>query len=54
MPSFVKNGIFGLSITYPIVDWTDEEVFDYLDNNEIPFSAEYMRNGEYYTYLKNR
>jgi 3'-phosphoadenosine 5'-phosphosulfate sulfotransferase (PAPS reductase)/FAD synthetase len=40
-------GIFGLTICYPILDWSDEDVFDYLNDNDLPFSAEYLKNGEY-------
>ncbi len=40
-------GIFGLTICYPILDWSDEDVFDYLHENNLPFSDEYMKNGEY-------
>lgn len=47
LTSYEPVGIFGLSICYPIFDWTDEDVFDYLDDNQLPFSKEYMKNGEY-------
>ena len=41
MPEFVSGGIFGLDILYPIVDWTDKEVWEFLISNKIPISAEY-------------
>lgn len=47
MPDFVETGIFGMSLVYPIVDWTDDDVFEYLVTNNIPFSDEYVVNGEY-------
>lgn len=46
MPEFVESGIFGMSLVYPIVDWQDKDVFDYLAENDIPFSDEYVLNGE--------
>lgn len=46
MPPFVEKGIFDLSIVYPIVEWTDDDVFDYLHEHEIPISKEYFENGE--------
>jgi 3'-phosphoadenosine 5'-phosphosulfate sulfotransferase (PAPS reductase)/FAD synthetase len=47
LTAFEKCGIFNLSICYPIYDWTDDDVFDYLVENDIPFSKEYIVNGEY-------
>jgi len=41
MPNFVENGLFGLSMLFPIYDWSDEEVFQYIADNNIPLSAEY-------------
>ena len=33
MPTYkTSNGVFGLAIYYPFVDWTEEEVYDYLNN----------------------
>jgi 3'-phosphoadenosine 5'-phosphosulfate sulfotransferase (PAPS reductase)/FAD synthetase len=46
MPDFVEVGIFGMSLVYPILDWVDEDVFDYLDLHNLPFSDEYRENGE--------
>jgi 3'-phosphoadenosine 5'-phosphosulfate sulfotransferase (PAPS reductase)/FAD synthetase len=47
MNEFEPNGIFGLNICYPILDWSDEDVFDYLHFFKLPFSDEYRKNGEY-------
>jgi 3'-phosphoadenosine 5'-phosphosulfate sulfotransferase (PAPS reductase)/FAD synthetase len=41
MPSVVENGIFGMTIIYPIYDWTDKEVWTYIKENDISVSAEY-------------
>jgi len=41
MPAFVESGLFGMSVLYPIVEWTDEEVFTWLRANEISISLEY-------------
>jgi 3'-phosphoadenosine 5'-phosphosulfate sulfotransferase (PAPS reductase)/FAD synthetase len=54
MPSFVERGIFDLSMLYPIYDWTDDDVFDYLHENEIPMSQEYFVNGEVVDYLQRK
>lgn len=54
MPQFVEKGIFDLSIVYPIYNWTDTDVFDYLYENQIPFSKEYQQNGEWDKYWENR
>lgn len=53
MPEFVENGIFNIALVYPIVDWEDKDVFDYLITNDIPFSDEYRENGELEAHLKN-
>jgi 3'-phosphoadenosine 5'-phosphosulfate sulfotransferase (PAPS reductase)/FAD synthetase len=42
MGHHTKNGIHGLEILYPIYDWTDEEVFQYLRDNNIQLSKEYV------------
>lgn len=41
MPVFVANGLQGLSFLYPILDWSDKQVWDYIRENKIEFSAEY-------------
>lgn len=41
MPVYVKNGLFGLNFIYPIVDFTDEEVWAIIHSKKIPFSEEY-------------
>lgn len=41
MSEKVDKGIFGLTLVYPIYDWTDEEVFQYLADNNLPISHEY-------------
>lgn len=38
---FIECGIFELSISFPILDWSDEEVLMYLYQEEIPLSSEY-------------
>ena len=47
MHEFEPDGIFGLSICYPILDWTNIDVFDYLYDNNLKCSEEYLKNGEY-------
>jgi 3'-phosphoadenosine 5'-phosphosulfate sulfotransferase (PAPS reductase)/FAD synthetase len=51
MKELETNGIFGLAICYPILDWTDVDVFDYLTENKIAISKEYYVNGELESYL---
>jgi 3'-phosphoadenosine 5'-phosphosulfate sulfotransferase (PAPS reductase)/FAD synthetase len=46
MPEFVENGMFDISFSYPILDWEDDDVFDYLIENGITLSKEYEVNGE--------
>jgi 3'-phosphoadenosine 5'-phosphosulfate sulfotransferase (PAPS reductase)/FAD synthetase len=41
MQHFVENGIFGLTILYPIYDWTEDEVWKYINANNIEISKEY-------------
>lgn len=41
MPEIVKGGIFGLTILYPIVSWTDKEVWEFIRSRKIPVSEEY-------------
>lgn len=53
LPSFVVEGIFGISMCYPIFDWTDDDVFQYLIENNVPFSDEYRKNGELAAYLES-
>ena len=42
MVPYIENGIFDLSIIYPIYDWTDDEVFEYIRVNNLPLSDEYV------------
>ena len=51
MQSVVTKGIFGLTLYYPIYNWTDEEVFAYINQNNIQLSKEYnslLVGGEYF------
>lgn len=41
MPQVIQNGLFGKSFLYPIVDWTDCEVWATIFANNIPYSPEY-------------
>jgi 3'-phosphoadenosine 5'-phosphosulfate sulfotransferase (PAPS reductase)/FAD synthetase len=41
MTESVDAGIYGLSMLYPIYDWTDEEVWEYIKLSNIPVSKEY-------------
>jgi len=47
MTEYVKNGIFGLNMSYPIYDWSDDDVFEYIHENGLNISKEYDVNGEY-------
>lgn len=47
MTEYEPNGIFGLAICYPILDWSSQDIFDYLVAHNLPFSNEYIENGEY-------
>lgn len=48
---FIENGMFGLYVCYPIFDWSDDDVFDYIVKHEIQLSDEYFENGEIMAYL---
>lgn len=50
----IADGLFGIHFCYPILDWTDIDVFDYLTSHDIPFSQEYLANGEISHYLQVR
>lgn len=36
-----EDGVFGLAVVYPIYDWTDQEVWEYIKQNQLPVSKEY-------------
>lgn len=36
-----KNGVFGFNFFYPIYDWSDQDVWDYIWYHMIPMSREY-------------
>lgn len=38
---FIQQGIFDLNISFPILDWSDDEVLQYLFNESILLSSEY-------------
>ena len=42
---YIKNGVFEMSVSYPIYDWLDSDVFEYLQVKGIYLSGEY--EGEY-------
>lgn len=42
---YIETGIFNISVSYPIFDWTDADVFAYLESRGIELSGEYR--GEY-------
>ena len=41
MTEFVENGLYGMGMLYPIYDWTDEEVWEYISVNNLSISNEY-------------
>lgn len=41
MPEFIPDGRFGLKMLYPIVDWTDDEVWEYIHRTKLAVSEEY-------------
>ena len=41
LPQFVEEGLFGVPQLYPIYDWTDDEVWRYIKENNIQVSKEY-------------
>jgi len=41
MEAYVKNGLFGLNFIYPIVDWTDDEVWAFIKDRNLEVSKEY-------------
>ena len=42
MPMLVPRGLFDMTFFYPIVDWTDAQVWAAIAYLEIPFSREYL------------
>ena len=50
MTDYIKNGIFGLNLSYPIFDWSDDDVFEYITTNKLAISDEYIKNGELAAY----
>lgn len=43
MPMLVPRGLFDMTFFYPIVDWTDAQVWAAIAYLEIPFSREYLQ-----------
>ena len=43
MGHYVKNGLFGLNFIFPIFDWSDAEVWEYIHTNGLRVSPEYER-----------
>lgn len=41
MPAYVEDGLFGLNLLYPIIEWSDADVFAYHRVYDLPLSAEY-------------
>jgi 3'-phosphoadenosine 5'-phosphosulfate sulfotransferase (PAPS reductase)/FAD synthetase len=39
--AWVVNGIWGIQNLYPILEWSDEKVFEFCRENSIPLSKEY-------------
>lgn len=54
MTDYVPNGIFGLNMVYPIFDWTDDEVFEYIHEQGLAISREYEINGELESYRNKK
>lgn len=54
MTEYVQNGIFGLNMCYAIYDWSDADVFDYIMQNQLTISDEYIKNGELDAYKKGQ
>ena len=54
MGVYHENGIFGLNMSYPIYDWTDTDIFDYITENNLEISAEYVKNGELDAYYASK
>ena len=50
LPAYIENGIFNINMSYPIYDWTDDEVFEYIIANNLDLSKEYTVNGELAAY----
>lgn len=48
------SGMFDLAILYPIFDWSDQDVWDYIITNKLSFSEEYLKNGEYSNFSTTR
>jgi 3'-phosphoadenosine 5'-phosphosulfate sulfotransferase (PAPS reductase)/FAD synthetase len=42
MPEVVEDGLFGAKMVYPILHWSDEEVWHCIHSRNIPFSSEYQ------------
>lgn len=38
---FTRDGLFGQACVFPIYNWSDEDVWKFIDEYQIPFSKEY-------------
>ena len=47
MVEYEPTGIFGLGISYPILDWDNYDVFNYLHENSQYISKEYLKDADY-------
>jgi 3'-phosphoadenosine 5'-phosphosulfate sulfotransferase (PAPS reductase)/FAD synthetase len=45
MRLFENRGLYNMSMLYPIYDWSDEQIWTYIVQNNIPVSKEYKGNG---------
>ena len=43
MPMLVPRGLFDMTFFYPIVEWTDAQVWAAIAYLDIPFSREYLQ-----------
>ena len=44
MTQYVRHGLFGLNFVFPILEWSDAEVWHYIFENKLPFSDEYLED----------
>jgi len=54
MTDYIENGLFGLNQCFPIFDWSDDDVFDYIEHFALDISEEYTKNGELLAYHKRK
>jgi len=54
MTEVVETGLFDLTMSYPIYDWSDDDIFDYIFKHGLQISSEYIDNCEIFNYFMRK